>query len=589
MAPLLLALAGSADRLCSARVHDRFRGPARHRRAPGRDWRGRLLPIDRSRQAKLRSGQPSHGQSRHRRPARELVAGLGHRAGDRRRTDRRGRLSRRLLRQRRLGRDRPRHARSRPLEGGSRRCGPRPVRPKPANGGPAIALAFAALALFYTAMFLGSIPLPIVLTTSLGGAESDVGITMSLCAALEIVVMGALIWRPLKRGERAAIVAGFAAFIVYFVALDARAFGRRGLLGADPAGDRHRSRHLSRDQFPPLAHAASRRRRSGAVFELRPTGFRARRAQRRRPGEGVRLRLHLWRLRGSQRRWSRTGLLDAGRAGVTAGTEAWASSSNCHQAIRLWRTFIFVSASVQQSLLGNIDAYETHASRRDRLAVACEPFAARSRRLVLPLVTTQPDPPPDVAPYFVADTDLRWTGPEWSAEDIAALRQKIKYVFVIFNENRSFDHEYGTLPGVNGLYSDGKNSARARRHARISPKATSIRTPARQSPSNRSASVPNRTRRSRIRPTIPISASPPSSTCRTAFRRWTSSLKSSGANMRALAAPRARRWASSSRASSWRISTATRSRSSGATPAASPSSTTISPPKTRHRRRTRSP
>ena len=34
---------------------------------------------------------------------------------------------------------------------------------------------------------------------------------------------------------------------------------------------------------------------------------------------------------------------------------------------------------------------------------------------------------------------------------------KIKYVFVIFNENSSFDHEYGTFPGVNGLYSDGKN------------------------------------------------------------------------------------------------------------------------------------
>jgi SET family sugar efflux transporter-like MFS transporter len=90
---------------------------------------------------------------------------------------------------------------------------------KPANGGSAIALAFAALALFHTAMFLGQIPLPIVLTTSLGGAESDVGITMSLCAALEIVVMGALIWKPLQRGERAAIVAGFAAFILYFVML----------------------------------------------------------------------------------------------------------------------------------------------------------------------------------------------------------------------------------------------------------------------------------------------------------------------------------------------------------------------------------
>lgn len=92
-------------------------------------------------------------------------------------------------------------------------------RPKTANGGPAIALAFAALVLFYTAMFLGSIPLPIVLTTSLGGTEGDVGITMSLCAALEIVIMGALIWKPLQRGERVAIVAGFAAFIVYFVAL----------------------------------------------------------------------------------------------------------------------------------------------------------------------------------------------------------------------------------------------------------------------------------------------------------------------------------------------------------------------------------
>src|SRR5258708_9347464 len=39
------------------------------------------------------------------------------------------------------------------------------------------------------------------------------------------------------------------------------------------------------------------------------------------------------------------------------------------------------------------------------------------------LVTTQPDPPPDVAPYFIADTDSRWSSPEWSADDIAALRQ----------------------------------------------------------------------------------------------------------------------------------------------------------------------
>jgi MFS transporter, SET family, sugar efflux transporter len=92
-------------------------------------------------------------------------------------------------------------------------------RPKPTNGGPAIALAFTALALFHTAMFLGSIPLAIVMTTSLGGAKSDVGLAYSLCAALEIVVMGALIWRPLKRAERPAIVIGFAVFVAYFVAL----------------------------------------------------------------------------------------------------------------------------------------------------------------------------------------------------------------------------------------------------------------------------------------------------------------------------------------------------------------------------------
>ncbi len=34
-------------------------------------------------------------------------------------------------------------------------------------------------------------------------------------------------------------------------------------------------------------------------------------------------------------------------------------------------------------------------------------------------------------------------------------RERIKYVFVIFNENHSFDNEYGTFPGVNGLYSNG--------------------------------------------------------------------------------------------------------------------------------------
>ena len=37
-------------------------------------------------------------------------------------------------------------------------------------------------------------------------------------------------------------------------------------------------------------------------------------------------------------------------------------------------------------------------------------------------------------------------------EKIALLRQKVKYVFVIFHENESFDHYFGTYPGANGLF-----------------------------------------------------------------------------------------------------------------------------------------
>jgi phospholipase C len=38
-------------------------------------------------------------------------------------------------------------------------------------------------------------------------------------------------------------------------------------------------------------------------------------------------------------------------------------------------------------------------------------------------------------------------------QKIALLRQKVKYVFILFQENRSFDHYFGTYPGANGLFS----------------------------------------------------------------------------------------------------------------------------------------
>jgi phospholipase C len=40
-----------------------------------------------------------------------------------------------------------------------------------------------------------------------------------------------------------------------------------------------------------------------------------------------------------------------------------------------------------------------------------------------------------------------------TAQKIALLRTKVKYVFVIFAENRSFDHYFGTFPGADGLFS----------------------------------------------------------------------------------------------------------------------------------------
>ncbi len=38
------------------------------------------------------------------------------------------------------------------------------------------------------------------------------------------------------------------------------------------------------------------------------------------------------------------------------------------------------------------------------------------------------------------------------AQKIELLRKKVKYVFVIFHENESFDHYFGTFPGANGLF-----------------------------------------------------------------------------------------------------------------------------------------
>lgn len=71
-----------------------------------------------------------------------------------------------------------------------------------------------------------------------------------------------------------------------------------------------------------------------------------------------------------------------------------------------------------------------------------------------PAIHLQPGAPADVAAYIGADAGPAY-GPENQDRLIAALRDKVKFVFVIFNENHSFDNEFGTFPGVDGIYADG--------------------------------------------------------------------------------------------------------------------------------------
>jgi phospholipase C len=41
-------------------------------------------------------------------------------------------------------------------------------------------------------------------------------------------------------------------------------------------------------------------------------------------------------------------------------------------------------------------------------------------------------------------------------EKLTLLQKKIKYVFVLFQANRSFDFYFGTYPGARGLFSQPK-------------------------------------------------------------------------------------------------------------------------------------
>ena len=68
-----------------------------------------------------------------------------------------------------------------------------------------------------------------------------------------------------------------------------------------------------------------------------------------------------------------------------------------------------------------------------------------------PLVDQQPDPDSEIAPHVTSPvTDAAASK---VPEIVKLLREKVKYVFVIFQENRAFDQMFGTFPGAHGLFS----------------------------------------------------------------------------------------------------------------------------------------
>lgn len=79
----------------------------------------------------------------------------------------------------------------------------------------AAAPAVVALTAFHTVMFMGSNAMSILVVRELG-SETDVGLLFSLCAALEVVVMGLFVVRPTKGASHGLLFVGFLLFAVYF-------------------------------------------------------------------------------------------------------------------------------------------------------------------------------------------------------------------------------------------------------------------------------------------------------------------------------------------------------------------------------------
>jgi MFS transporter, SET family, sugar efflux transporter len=79
-----------------------------------------------------------------------------------------------------------------------------------------VAVITSSVTLFFTAMFAGSVALPLYITRALHQTASAVGVLFSVCAAVEVVAALALAALPGWISQRLLILGGMAAFVVYF-------------------------------------------------------------------------------------------------------------------------------------------------------------------------------------------------------------------------------------------------------------------------------------------------------------------------------------------------------------------------------------
>ena len=92
------------------------------------------------------------------------------------------------------------------------------------------------------------------------------------------------------------------------------------------------------------------------------------------------------------------------------------------------------------------------------LAAVTVPIAGLAQQAVSPSPAV-PEPvtlaPPSSEAVRVRTMSVEGSSYLSHAQKLALLQQKIKYVFVLFQENRSFDFYFGTYPGANGLFPQG--------------------------------------------------------------------------------------------------------------------------------------